>query len=121
MWRLSIMLVNNQWVTEGIKEEIKKKNTWRQMKLETQWLKIHSKQQKQFYKGKEKVKVTWSDLTLCDPMDYAVHGTLQAGRLEWVAFPFSRRSSQHRDRTQVSCIVGRFFRATKEAQEYWNE
>ena len=30
------MLVNNQWVTEGIKEEIKKKNTWRQMKLETQ-------------------------------------------------------------------------------------
>lgn len=25
MWRLSIMLVNNQWVTEGIKEEILKK------------------------------------------------------------------------------------------------
>ena len=99
MWRLSIMLVNNQWVTEGIKEEIFFKNTWRQMKLETQWLKTHSKQQKQFYKEKEKVKVTRSDLTLCDPMDYAVHKTLQARRLEWVAFPFSRRSSQHRDRT----------------------
>ena len=29
--------------------------------------------------------------------------------LEWVAFPFSRVSSQPRDRTQVSCIAGRFF------------
>ena len=26
--------------------------------------------------------------------------------LEWVAFPFSRGSSQLRDRTQVSCIAG---------------
>ena len=33
-------------------------------------------------------------LTLCDPVDYAVHGILQARRLEWVAFPFSRGSSQ---------------------------
>ena len=31
-----------------------------------------------------------------------VHGILQAGMLEWVAFPFSRGSSQPRDRTQVS-------------------
>ena len=29
--------------------------------------------------------------------------------LEWVAFPFSKGSSQPRDRTQVSHIVGRFF------------
>ena len=28
--------------------------------------------------------------TLCDPMDYIVHGILQARILEWVAFPFSR-------------------------------
>ena len=28
--------------------------------------------------------------TLCDPMDYTVHGILQARVLEWVAFPFSR-------------------------------
>src|SRR5574337_505661 len=35
-------------------------------------------------------------------MDYTVHGVLQAKILEWVAFPFSRRSSQPRDRTQVS-------------------
>ena len=28
--------------------------------------------------------------TLWDPMDYIVHGILQARILEWVAFPFSR-------------------------------
>ena len=32
--------------------------------------------------------------TLCDPMDYTVHGILQARILEWVPFPFSRGSSQ---------------------------
>ena len=36
------------------------------------------------------VKVTQSCLTLCDPMDYVVHGVFQARILEWVAFPFSR-------------------------------
>ena len=56
-----------------------------------------------------KVKVTQSCLTLCDPMDPTVHGILQARILEWVAFPFSRESSQPRDRTQVSCIAGGFF------------
>ena len=35
-------------------------------------------------------------------------GILQARILEWVAFPFSRGSSQPRDQTQVSCIAGRF-------------
>ena len=34
-----------------------------------------------------KVKVTQSCPALCDPMDYTVHGILQAGILEWVAFP----------------------------------
>ena len=38
---------------------------------------------------KGKVKVTQSCSTLCDPMDYAVHGILQARALEWVAVPFS--------------------------------
>ena len=57
----------------------------------------------------ECVKVVQSCLTLCDPMDYAVHGILQARVLEWVAFPFSGASSQLRDRTQVSCIAGGFF------------
>ena len=43
------------------------------------------------------VKVAHSCPTLCDPMDYTVHGILQARILEWVAFPFSRGSSQPRD------------------------
>ena len=34
---------------------------------------------------------------------------LQARILEWVAIPFSRGSSQHRDWTQVSCTPGRSF------------
>ena len=56
-----------------------------------------------------KVKVAQSCLTLCDPMSYTVNGILQARILEWVAFPFSRGSSQPRVRTQVSSIAGRFF------------
>ena len=54
-------------------------------------------------------KVGESYLTLCDPLDYTVHGILQASILGWVAFPFSRGSSHPRDRTQVSHIAGRFF------------
>ena len=57
---------------------------------------------------KRKVKVTQSCLTLCDPMDYTVHGILQARILERVAFHFSRGSSQPRYGNQVSCITGRF-------------
>ena len=34
---------------------------------------------------------------------------LQTRILEWVAMPFSRGSSQSRDRTQVSLIAGGFF------------
>ena len=56
-----------------------------------------------------KVKVTQSCPTLCDPMDYTVRGILHARILEWAAFPFSRGSSQHRDRTQVSLIGSEFF------------
>ena len=38
-----------------------------------------------------------------------VHGILQERILEWVTFPFSWRSSQPRDGTQLSHIAGRFF------------
>ena len=55
------------------------------------------------------VKVAQSCLTLCDPMDCAVHRIFQAGILEWVVVPFSRGSSQPRNRTQVSQIEGGFF------------
>ena len=67
-----------------------------------------------------KVKVVQSCLTLCDPMDYTLCGILQARK--WVAFPFSRRSSQSMTWTPVSCIAGGFFIswATREAQEYWS-
>ena len=55
-----------------------------------------------------------SCLTLCDPMDCSlpgasVHGILCARILEWVAVCFSRRSSQLRDQSSISCIAGRFF------------
>ena len=47
-------------------------------------------------------------------------GILQERRLEWVAMPSSRGSSQPRDRTQVSHIAGGFFTAwtTREAWLY---
>ena len=61
-------------------------------------------------------------LTLYDPIDCSlpgssVHEILQAWKLEWVAVPFSRESSQPRDWTQVSCIAGKFFNswASREA------
>ena len=55
------------------------------------------------------VKVAQSCTNLSDPMDYTVCRILQARILEWVTFPFSRRSSQTRDGTQVFCIAGGFF------------
>ena len=51
------------------------------------------------------VKVSQSCPILWDPMDYTVHGILQARILEWIAFPFSRGSSQLRDQSQVSHIA----------------
>ena len=57
--------------------------------------------------SKVKVKVVHFSLTLCNPMDYRVHGILQARILQWVAVPFSRGSSQPRDQTHVS-VIGRW-------------
>ena len=59
-------------------------------------------------------KVSQSCLTLWDPMKSSlpgssVHRIFQARILEWVAISFSRRSSQTRDWTRVSRIVGRCF------------
>ena len=101
------------------------------------------------WSDKVKVRVAQSCLALCNPLDYTVHGILQARILEWVAFsllqdifltqesnpgllhctwilyqqshkgsprllewvayPFSRGSSQLRNQTRVSCIAGGFF------------
>ena len=48
-WRLNNMLLKNQWVNEEIKKEIK--NTWRQMIMKTQPLKIYGMLQKQHSEG----------------------------------------------------------------------
>ena len=51
-----------------------------------------------------------------------VHEILQARTLEWVAFPFSRGSSQPRHQTQVSRIAGGLFTswATRETHVIYN-
>ena len=59
-------------------------------------------------------EVSQSRPTLCDPLDYSlpgssIHGIFQARGLEWVVLSFSRRSSQPRDWTWVTLIVGRHF------------
>ena len=76
------------------------------------------KEGRKWKKGRKEVKVAQSCPTLCNPMDYTVHGILQARILEWVAFPFYRGSSQPRDQTQVSCMAGGLFTswAKREAQ-----
>ena len=75
---------------------------------------IHTHSRLQCY---TKVKVAQSGPTLCYPMDYTVHGILQARILEWVAFPFLRGSSQPRDQIQVSHILHQL--RYHEPQEYW--
>ena len=50
------------------------------------------------------VKVAQSRLTLCDLIDYTVHGILQVRILEWVAVPFSRGSSQAKEK-QPHCLI----------------
>ena len=59
-------------------------------------------------------EVAQSCPTLCGPVDCSpsgssIHGILQARILEWVAISFSRGSSQPRDRSWVSRIVGSRF------------
>ena len=63
------------------------------------------------------VKATQLCLIFCNTIDYTVCGILQARVLEWVAYPFSRRSSQPRNWTGVSCTAGGFSTswATREA------
>ena len=56
-------------------------------------------------RGKKEVKIAKLCPTLCDPMDYIVHGIFQVRILEWVAVPFSRRSPQPRDQTRISCTA----------------
>ena len=54
------------------------------------------------YTMKVKVKVAQLCPTLYNPVEYTVHGMLQARILEWVALPFSRGSPQPRGQNQGS-------------------
>ena len=52
--------------------------------------------------------------TLCYPMDCSppgssLHGISQGRIMKWVVMPSSRRSTQDREQTYISCIAGRFF------------
>ena len=55
-------------------------------------------------------------LTLCDPVDgSSLHSSVHARILEWVAMPFSRRSSWSKDWTHISMsptLAGGFFTAS---------
>ena len=86
-----------------------------------------------FYRGKTEAKRVDQELIERESESHSVmsnslqpHGLyslpiLQAEILKWVAVPFSRGSSQLRNRTQVSHIAGRLFTnwAIREAQENW--
>ena len=48
-------------------------------------------------------------LPLCRQILYQRSHQGSPRKLEWVAYPFSRGSSQPRNRTRVSCIAGEFF------------
>ena len=71
-------------------------------------------------------EIPQSCLTLCDPMDFSLpgssaHGIFQARVLKWAAISFSRRSSQPRDRTQVSSTAGRHGRHSEKAVATWTK
>ena len=80
------------------------------------WQKEKNNWRASWQKWKRKMIMKWSEnrsvmSALCHRLDYTVHGILQARILEWVAFLFSRRSSQPRDRTQDSHNEDRFLKA----------
>ena len=70
----------------------------------------------QISQDSEKVELLVTQLcpTLCNPIDCSppgssVHEIIQARIRDWAVIPFSRGSSQSRNRTQVSCIADRLF------------
>ena len=55
----------------------------------------------------------------CSSPGSSVHGIFQARILEWVAYPFSRGSSQPKNRTWVSSIAGRVFPNWAMREAWW--
>ena len=76
--------------------------------------------QKSFLKIFKCINVKWK--LLSGVWLFATQKILQARILQWVAFPFSRGSSQPRDPTQVSHTAGRFVArwTTRKIQQYWS-
>ena len=89
VWFLSIQ-IDDSYITEEFSLK------WKQGLCNVSW------EASDFQVSNSKLKVAQSCPSLCDPMDYTVHGILQARILERVAIPFSRVSSQPRDQTQVA-------------------
>ena len=59
--------------------------------------------------GAQSRRILRNPMDCSPPGSSSVHGILQARILQWVAIPFSSRSSQPRGQTGVSCAAGRFF------------
>ena len=71
--------------------------------------------------GHTEVKVAQPCLTLGDPVDYTVHGVLQARTLEWAAVPFSRGSSHPGIKPRSPTLqADASLSATREAWKHWS-
>ena len=60
------------------------------------------------FMGSQRVGHNWATELNWTELDYIVHRILQPRILEWVAFPFSSRSSRPMNWTRVSCTAGGF-------------
>ena len=85
----------------------------------TGWISLQSKGLPRVFSNTTVQKHQFFDAQLSSQSNSHRDCTLQARILEWVAVPFSRESSQPRDRTQVSHMAGGFLTswATREAQK----
>ena len=93
------LLAESEEELKSVLMKVKEESEKAGLKLDVQKTKIMA--------SSPEVKVAQWCPTLCNPIDYTVHGILQSRILKWAAFPFSRGSSQPRDRTQISLIVDR--------------
>ena len=68
-----------------------------------------------------KVKVAQLCPTLCDQMDYTVHGILQAAILERVGFPFFRGSSQPRIEPMSPALQAYSLRTESKGSQHYSK
>ena len=88
------------------------------------WATVHGVAKTQTQLKQLSTLLCWSWWTLLSCVrlfvtPWTVHGIFQLRMLEWVAFPFSRGSSQPRDRTQVSRIAGGFFTSSARGEGHY--